>query len=119
MSCWIYSASYSLHLGTFKAAVKIFWSEQGHESQAPHPHYKKANETVLSPWEGQLVSGPAHLSTSGPLYPLHLVYISRSQVIIDTDTEQGLVGFLSTKLFCVPHFFDYRKYPSFSFHDLS
>ena len=73
MSCWIYSASYSLHLGTLKAAVKIFCSEQGHEAQAPHPHHEKANETVLNPWEGQVVSGPAHLNTSGPLYPLHLV----------------------------------------------
>ena len=34
------------------------------------------------------------------------------------DTQQGPVGFLGTKTFCVPHFFDYRKQPSFSLHDL-
>jgi len=33
------------------------------------------------------------------------------------DTVQGTVGLLSTRL-CVPHFFDYRKQPSFSPHDL-
>ena len=34
------------------------------------------------------------------------------------DTAQGPVGLLGTKTFCVPHFFDYRKQPSFSLHDL-
>ena len=32
--------------------------------------------------------------------------------------EQGPVGLLGTKAFCVPHFLDYRKQPSFSLHDL-
>ena len=32
---------------------------------------------------------------------------------------QGMVGLLVTRLFSVPHFFDYRKQPSFSLHDLS
>ena len=27
----------------------------------------------------------------------------------EIDTEQGSVGFLGTKPFCVPHFFDHRK----------
>ena len=35
-----------------------------------------------------------------------------------SDTEQGPVGLLGTKSFCVPRFFDYRKQPSFSLHDL-
>ena len=34
------------------------------------------------------------------------------------DTEQGPVVLLGTTPFCVPHFFDYRKQSSFSFHDL-
>ena len=34
------------------------------------------------------------------------------------DTMQGPVGLLGTRFFCVPHFFDYRKQPSFSLHDL-
>ena len=34
------------------------------------------------------------------------------------DTEQGPMGSLGTKPFCVPHFLDYRKQPSFSLHDL-
>ena len=36
----------------------------------------------------------------------------------EIDTEQGPVVFLGTKPFCVPHFFDYRKQPSFSLHHL-
>ena len=35
-----------------------------------------------------------------------------------SDTEQGPVGLLNTKPFCVPHFFGYRKQPSFSLYDL-
>ena len=34
-----------------------------------------------------------------------------------TDIKQGPLGLLGTKTFCVPHFFDYRKQPSFSLHD--
>ena len=34
------------------------------------------------------------------------------------DTEQGPMGLQGTKTFCVPHFFEYRKQPSFSLHDL-
>ena len=33
------------------------------------------------------------------------------------DTEPGPVGLLGTTPLCVPHFFDYRKQSSFSFHD--
>ena len=35
-----------------------------------------------------------------------------------SDAEQGPVGLLGTKSLCVPHFFDYRKPPSFSLHYL-
>ena len=35
-----------------------------------------------------------------------------------SDAEQGPVGVLGTKSFCVPHFSDYRKPPSFSLHYL-
>ena len=31
---------------------------------------------------------------------------------------EGSVGIMGTRPFCVPHFFDYRKQPSFSLHDL-
>ena len=34
------------------------------------------------------------------------------------DIKLGSVGLLGAKTFCVPHFFDYRKQPSFSLHDL-
>ena len=34
------------------------------------------------------------------------------------DTMRGPVGLLGTKTFCVPHFSDYGKQPSFSLHDL-
>ena len=37
---------------------------------------------------------------------------------LENDAEQGLVGFLRTKILCVPHFFGYRKQPSFSLHGL-
>ena len=36
----------------------------------------------------------------------------------EADTLQGPVGLLGTRTFCVPHFFDYRKQPSFTLHDL-
>ena len=37
---------------------------------------------------------------------------------LENDAEQGLVGLLRIKILCVPHFFDYRKQPSFSLHGL-
>ena len=37
----------------------------------------------------------------------------------ESDNMQGMMGLLVTRLFSVPHFFDYRKQPSFSLHDLS
>lgn len=83
-------------------------------SRLPTPIMRRPMRQFWIHGKGQLVSGPAHLSRSGPLYPPPCVYIPRRQVIIDTDTEQGPVGFLSIKLFCVPHFFDYRKYSFYS-----
>ena len=35
-----------------------------------------------------------------------------------SDTLQGPVGLLGIKPFCVPLFFDYRKQPSLSLHDV-
>ena len=40
------------------------------------------------------------------------------QNIVGADTKQGPRGLLGTKPFFVPHFFDYRKQPSFSLHGL-
>ena len=37
----------------------------------------------------------------------------------ESENLQGMVGLLVTRLFSVPRFFDYRKQPSFSLHDLS
>ena len=41
-----------------------------------------------------------------------------SCIKIPDDTMQGPVGLLGMRLFCVTHFLDYRKQPSFSLHDL-
>ena len=35
------------------------------------------------------------------------------------DTEWGPIELLGTNAFCAPHFFDYRKQPSFSLHDFT
>lgn len=46
------------------------------------------------------------------------VNMSMSGVRDSLDTELGPVGFLGTKSFLCPHFFDYRKQASVSLHDL-
>ena len=44
---------------------------------------------------------------------------SHLQLEVAVDPMQGPVGLLGIRPFCVPHFFDYKKKPSFSPHDLS
>ena len=55
------------------------------------------------------------------------IYVPRGQIILPVlfshflciyGTMQGPVGLLGTRSFCSPHFFDYRKQPSFDLHDL-
>ena len=48
----------------------------------------------------------------------YLDFEKKNLVTCSTDIKQGPLGYLGTKTFCVPHFFDYTKQPSFSLHNL-
>ena len=124
MSCWIYAASYSLRLGTFKAAVKTSVLVRAGTWVPGSPPPLWEGRWGCSESMGRAVGfwtcTSEHMWTSPP--PPPCIDMSRSQVISDTEAEQALDGGGGVprhKAFRVPHFFDYRKYPSFSFHDLS
>ena len=81
----------------------------------------------LSLFQGICISplwSMSHRSTSGAIF---VFSFPNSEVVFSVtlnqgqspDTEWGPVGLLGTNAFCVPHFFDYRKQPSFSLHDFT
>ena len=61
---------------------------------------------------------PRSISAFLHLFSLYRFHHVRAGDKSEEDSEQGSVGLLGTRSFCVFHFFHYKKQPSFSLHDL-